>query len=386
MRRMRSIQDLIGNEQAFPILRNLHFFNHAGVAPVPQVAADAMLKFVNELVNKSYFGSRWYADIDVLRVSAARLINATPQEITFVKNTSEGICTVAKGLQWKAGDRIITTGVEYPANIYPWMDVAQRFGCELVLLPEETDANGRRQVPLEKILREIEHPRTRLVTLSHVEFASGQRHELTTIGRRCREAGKLLCVDAIQSLGVLPVDVQEMCIDFLSADGHKWLLGPEGAGIFYVRRELQDQVPPLVVGWMNVINAERFGEYDYTLKDDARRYESGSHNVAGLLGLKASLELLLEIGTSAIAERLKTLGDRLIAGLEQKGYQIVSPRGEGQWSGIVSFVSKTHDHQQIFRQLREQGVEIAVREGRLRASPHFYNTEPQIDELISRLP
>src|SRR5690606_30661311 len=152
-----------------------------------------------------------------------------------------------------------------------------------------------------------------------------------------REQGKLLCVDAIQSLGVVPVDVKGMNIDFLSADGHKWLLGPEGAGVLYIRQELQDQVQPLVVGWMNVINAEKFGDYDYTLRGDSRRYESGSHNTCGLMGLKASLELLAELGTDAVAERLRVLTDRAIAGLSGKGYEIVSPRGEGQWSGIVAF-------------------------------------------------
>ena len=384
---MRNLESYIGDDAAFPVLRHVQFFNHAGVAPVSQAGAAAMAKFVNELRQTVYLGAKWYADIEALRASAARLMNAQPEEIAFIKNTSEGLCTVAKGIAWKPGDRIITTNVEYPANIYPWMDAAKRHGCELVLVPEQTDANGRRQVPLEAILKEIDHPRTRLVTLSHVEFASGQRNDLAAIGARCREQGKLLCVDAIQSLGVLPVDVQAMNIDFLSADGHKWLLGPEGAGVLYIRRELQDQVQPLVVGWMNVINAEQFGQYDYTLKPDARRYESGSHNVCGLLGLKASLELLETLGTAAVAERLRVLTDRLIAGLADKGYAIVSPRDGDQWSGIVAFASARHDHETIFKQLRkEYKTEIAVREGRLRVSPHFYNTEDQMDRLIDRLP
>lgn len=383
---MIELQKYIGDKAMFPVLRHLQFFNHAGVAPITQTGAAAMARFVNELRQTVYIGAKWWDDIEKLRASAAKLMNATPEEIAFIKNTSEGLCTVAKGLDWKAGDRIVTTNVEYPANIYPWMDVAQRHGCELVMVPEETDANGRRQVPLEKILQEIDHPKTRLVTLSHVEFASGQRHDIAAIGARCRAQGKLFCVDAIQSLGVLPVDVQAMKIDFLSADGHKWLLGPEGAGVLYIRRELQDQVQPLVVGWMNVINAEKFGDYDYTLKPDARRYESGSFNVVGLLGLKGSLEFLASLRTEAIAQRLKVLTDRLIDGLVSKGYDIVSPRQDHQWSGIVAFISKTHDHETIFKDLRQQKTEIALREGRLRISPHFYNTEEQIDTLLERLP
>lgn len=384
---MADIDRYIGNSDAFPILRHWNFFNHAGVAPCPQAGAEAMQRFVDELRSQAYLETTWYKDLEVLRASAAKLMNATPQEIAFVKNTSEGLCTVALGIDWHSGDRIVTTGVEYPANIYPWMEVARRFGAELVLVLEETDAHGARHVPLERILREAEHPRTRMVTLSHVEFASGQRHDLATIGRFCRERGKLLCVDGIQSLGVLPVDVQAMNIDYLSADGHKWLLGPEGAGVMYIRRELQPTTRPLVVGWMNVVNAEQFGQYDYTLKPDARRYEYGSHPMIGLLGLKASLELLASLGTDAIAQRLKVLTDRLIAGLRDKGYAIASPRTGEQWSGIVSFTSPVHDHPKIVSELRKNHkTEIALREGRLRVSPHFYNTEQQIDELIKRLP
>ena len=196
----------------------------------------------------------------------------------------------------------------------------------------------------------------------------------------------MLCVDAIQTLGVLPVDVKAMHIDFLSADGHKWLLGPEGAGIFYCRRELIERTRPLMVGWMNVINALDYGNYNYTLRADAGRFECGSHNVCGLLGLKASLETLKSIGVDNIANRLKVLTDRLIAGLETRGYQIISPRQLGVWSGIVSFKSPTHKHEEIFKSLRKEKVEIALREGRLRASPHFYNTEQQIDRLVELLP
>jgi cysteine desulfurase / selenocysteine lyase len=384
---MTAIDSFVGNAEAFPILSHWHFFNHAGVAPCPQAGADAMKHFCDELRNGVYLGTRWYADIEILRRSAARLMNAEASEVCFVKNTSEGICTVAKGIDWQFGDRIVTTNIEYPANIYPWMEVSRRHGAELVMVEEITNADGRREVPLQAILQEIEKPRTRLVALSHVEFASGQRHDIAAIGRACRERGVLFCVDAIQSLGVLPVDVKAMCIDYLAADGHKWLLGPEGAGVFYVRQDLQDRTRPLAVGWMNVINADDYGDYDYTLKADARRYECGSYNIVGLLGLKASLELLAGIGTDALAARLKTLTDRLIAGLQRKGYDIVSPRGQGQWSGIVSFTSKTHPHQPIVPSLRkDHRTEIALREDRLRASPHFYNTETQIDRLIDLLP
>jgi len=244
-----------------------------------------------------------------------------------------------------------------------------------------------RVVPVEKIIAAADHWRTRLVALSHVEYASGQRHDLERIGRFCREKKILFCVDGIQTLGVWPVDVKAMNIDYLSADGHKWLLGPEGAGIFYIRRELIEKTRPPLIGWMNVVDALNYGTYNYTLRPDAGRYECGSYNVPGLLGLKAAVEMLADLGTQAISARLKALTDRLIDGLSAKGYQIISPREDDAWSGIVSFASTKHDHSLIVSTLRkEHRIEIVLREGRLRASPHFYNTEEQIDRLIAALP
>jgi len=383
-----TIDSLIGNPDAFPILRRWHFFNHAGVAPLPHASADAMRTFADQAETDAYIGTGWYRDVEKLRASAARLINAAPEEVALLKNTSEGIATVAAGIDWSPGDRIVTTAVEYPANIYPWMEVRRRFGAELVMVPEVVAPDGSRQVPLDAILRELEHPRTRLLALSHVEFASGQRHDLAALGKVCRARGILLCVDAIQTVGVLPVDVKAMNIDYLSADGHKWMLGPEGAAIFYIRRDLLEQTRPLVVGWMNVINADDYGNYDYTLKPDARRYECGSWAIAPMLGLRASIDLLLGIGIDAVAERVKHLSDHLIERLRAKGYVVASPRGGAQWSGIVSFAPPGgQDAAALVNHLRrDHNVEIALREGRLRCSAHFYNTEAQLDRLVELLP
>jgi cysteine desulfurase/selenocysteine lyase len=383
---MSEIFSHIGNTHSFPILLRQVFFNHAGVAPIPQAGADALRKFADEAANGAYLGATWYKDVEHLRATAAQLINARPGEIAFVKNTSEGISIVASGIDWQWGDRIVTTAVEYPANVYPWMEQVRTRGCKLVMVPEESDEAGRRRVPLGKILAEAADERTRLVALSHVEFASGQRHDLAAIGQFCRANKKLFCVDAIQSLGVIPVDVQAMQIDYLAADGHKWMLGPEGAGIFYCRRELIERTRPLMIGWMNVVDALNYGSYDYTLRSDAGRFECGSHNLAGLLALKASLGLLMDSGIAEVGQRVKVLTDRLILGLMVKGYQVISPRSGLEWSGIVSFVSPKLNHQEIFVALRKERIEIALREGRLRASPHFYNTEVQIDKLLDALP
>lgn len=384
---MPAVTDYIANPQAFPILRKWNFFNHAGVSPVPRVSADAMRTWAAEAEADVYLGTAWYSDIEKLRANCAALIHAHRDEIAFVKNTSEGLSIVAKGIDWQWGDAIVTTGVEYPANVYPWMEVARTNGAKVLMVNEHDDGFGRRSVPIEKILEAASDPRCRMVSLSHVEFASGQRHDLVRIGQFCREREILFCVDAIQSLGVLPVDVRAMNIDYLSADGHKWMLGPEGAGFFFCNRERIERTRPLMVGWMNVVDAFNFGDYNYRLKSDAGRFECGTYNVPGLLGFKASLDLLTSIGIDAIWPRVKLLTDRLVERLIDKGYQIVSPREGDAWSGIVSFTSPKHELKPIQEMLRkEKQTEIALREGRLRASPHFYNTEEQIDRLAEALP
>jgi len=383
---MAAISEFFGNVQAFPVLKGWSFFNHAGVAPLPHAAAVAMQDYTLQAESAAYLGAGWYQDIEKLRQESAALINCHRDEIAFVKNTSEGISIVANGIDWQWGDRIVTTNVEYPANVYPWMEVSRSRGVKLVMVEEQPGPEETRQVPVEKILAAAAEPRTRLVTLSHVEFASGQRHDLARIGQFCSERKILFCVDAIQSLGVIPVNVADMYIDFLSADGHKWLLGPEGAGIFYCRRALIERTRPLMIGWLNVIDSQNFGHYDYTLRPDASRFECGSHNVPGLMALRASLQMLQSIGIGEISARIKSLTDILITGLKGKGYRIISPRLGEQWSGIVSFASPMLNHEKIFQYLRSQRIEIAQRVGRLRCSPHFYNTEAQIQRLLDALP
>jgi selenocysteine lyase/cysteine desulfurase len=384
---MTDISDLVGNIDQFPVLGKWNFLNHAGVSPMPRVVAEAVRNAVDQCESAAYLGVDWFADIEKVKDESARLINGDRADIAMVKNTSEAVSIVAQGLDWQAGDRIVTANIEYPANVYPWMEAARKFGLDLVMVPEETDRNDRRQVPIEKIIAELEKPRTRLLTLSHVEFASGQRHDLAALGQFCRERGILFFVDGIQSLGALPVDVKAMNIDFLGACGHKWMMGPLGAGLFYIRRELHDRVRPIVMGASSVINELDYGNYDFTLKPDARRYESGTPNLLGCVGFCAALGMLQSVGIPAIADRLKLLTDRLAAGLELKGYQVISPRDAGAWSGMICFTSSSHDHETVAAMLRkDHKIEIAVREKRMRASPHFYNTEAQIDQLLAALP
>jgi selenocysteine lyase/cysteine desulfurase len=380
------LDHLVGDADQFPILRKWVFFNHAGVSPMPRVATDQLRAIADEADHDAYLSDGWYGWIERLRQAAARIINATPDEIALVKNTGEGLSLVARGIDWKPGDVIVTTAVEYPSNMYPWMDVARRDGATLVCVPPRQDG-ACTLLDTHAILEAIERPGVRLVTLSHVQFSTCQRLDVATIGRRCREKGICFCVDVIQSMGVLPVDVQAMCIDVAAADGHKWMLGPEGEGIVYVRREWQDRLRPLSIGATTVVNWRDFDTYDFTLHPNARRYECGTHNLPGIRALTASLEMLEKVGIEQVFARVTALGDRLLAGAVEKGWTIACPRDAASRSGAVAIVSANHDPAAVWKTLRkEHRVECAVRGGRLRASPHFYNTEQQVDRFLETLP
>ena len=382
------LTSLIGNADAFPVLRRWTYFNHAGVSPSPKVAADALRAFADASEAGAYLDTDWWGQLERVRRAAATFINADAGEVALVKNTSEGISTIAMGLDLKPGDRVVTAAVEYPANVYPWMAACRRAGAELVMVPEETDGAGRRAVPVDKLLAAADHPATRVVTVSHVQYGSGQRLDVARLGAFCRPRDVFLNVDGIQSLGALPVDVAAMQIDGLSACGHKWLCGPTGAGLMYVRAAWRDRVAPLLVGHTSMVGWEAFStDYNYTLRPDAGRYESGTINLPGTFALGAALEMFNAVGIAAVADRIKRLTDRLVGGLELKGYAVVSPRDDGAWSGIVACTSPTHDHDELVVRLRkEHRIELCVREGRVRASPHFYNTDEQVERVIAAVP
>jgi selenocysteine lyase/cysteine desulfurase len=324
--------------------------------------------------------SAFYKHAEHVRKLCSQLINAAPEEIAFVKNTTEGVGWVANGLNWKKGDNVVTTNVEFPANIYPWMGLADR-GVQLKMVPEE---NGR--VPVDRIADAIDS-NTRVVTVSAIQYASGFRTDLELLGRICKEKGVLFSVDAIQALGAFPVDVRAMNIDFLASDGHKWLLGPEGCGLFYCHHSLIGHLKPVMAGWLGMKDALNFGDYRFDYQDTARKFDTGSYNLAGIYGLGGSLQMLLEIGIDRISSHILMLTDRLVRGLRDKGYRIVSSRRPGEASGIVAFTSDLHDHEHVRSHLeREHRLVIACREGRLRSSPHLYNTAAEIDQLVDLLP
>jgi selenocysteine lyase/cysteine desulfurase len=365
--------------QEFPVTRHWSFFDHAAVAPLALRAQRAIVEWAADMAeNGDVHEPDWVKRIEDARGLAGRLLNADATDIAFVKNTSEGIGIVAEGYPWRSGDNVVTAAEEYPANIYPWMNLANR-GVELRRVPSR---DGR--ILRDDIAAAIDS-RTRVLSLSAVEFASGYRNDLGELCELCKRRNVHLFVDAIQSLGVLPFDVRQTPVDFLAADGHKWMLSAAGAGIFYIRRELVDLLHPVGVGWNSVVGARNFGEIDFRLKPHAGRWESGSLNVAGIVALGASLQLLLGIGIPTVASRVLELTDYFCARAEEIGLQVFSSRRPTEKSAIVSIYVGDVDLRALVRRCREAGIVVNRRAGRLRISPHCYNTTDEIDRLITVL-
>ncbi len=362
----------------FPVTRRWAFFDHAAVAPISGRAQQALADWAADMAENGHVNEhRWLQRTEEVRRLAGHLLNADPLDIAFVKNTSEGIGIVAEGFPWQSGDNVVTAAEEYPSNIYPWINLANR-GVEV----RRVASRGNR-IEIDDIRAAID-ARTRIVTLSSVEFASGFRNDLDALATLCREKQVFFFVDAIQSLGMFPMDVQRTPLDFLAADGHKWLLGPEGAGIFYIRRELVELLHPVGVGWNSVVGCRDFSKIDFRLKPHTGRWESGTLNVAGITGLGASLGLLLEIGILAIEARIVELTNYLCERASKTGLQVFSSCRPEDQSGIVSLIPPG-DPRPIVRRCRDAGIVINQRAGRLRVSPHCYNSHAEIDRLVEVL-
>jgi cysteine desulfurase/selenocysteine lyase len=360
----------------FPVRDKLTYLNHAAVSPLCKPAADAMKHLADDCLNfGSLHYSEWLAVYEGVRVAAAKLIGADRSEIALVKNTSEGIATVAMGLDWKPGDRVVGFHEEFPANIYPWKRLEQR-GVEITWL-SVTD-------PLDRIDQACRG--ARLLAISFVQFLSGYRAPIEAIGEICHRNQCIYLVDAIQGLGAFPLDVRACHIDTLAADGHKWLTGPEGCGILYIRRDLQDRVDPVEFGWTNVAAYADYASRDMALRPDAGRYECGTLNTIGCFGLKASIEFLLAVGVAEIAPAVQDLGDRIARGVEAKGYEVLGNRTPDTGAGIVSFRKPGYDPAELVRRLRAEGIVTAPRAGWVRTSPHFYISPSDIDRVVDTLP
>ncbi len=359
----------------FPVTGRLVYLNHAAVTPLCRPAAEAMQGLAQDALD---FGSEHYQQwLDTyvgLRVSAARLIHAAPGEIAIVKNTSEGIATVASGIAWRPGDVVVAFQEEFPSNFYPWKRL-EASGVEVRWLSIFD--------PLDRLDQACKG--ARMLAVSFVQYLSGYRVNLETIGEICARRGCFFLVDAIQGLGAFPIDVRAANIDALAADGHKWLLGPEGCGILYIRKERQDEIEPMEFGWTNVAKYYDYSSRDMALRPDAGRYECGTLNTIGCYGLRASVEFLLEVGVENTATAIQALGDRIHEGVTALGFETLGRRSPETGAGIVSFRKPGVEAQAIVRKLKDAGIVTAPRQGWVRASPHFYIAPAEVEKTLAEL-
>jgi selenocysteine lyase/cysteine desulfurase len=367
-------------ETEFPATREWRFFNHAACSPLPARAAEAMHQQIRDHAAKGNLANPIFDKTrNEARAMAARLLHAKAEEIAFVANTAEGINVVANGIRWKAGDNVVTANIEYPANMYPWLNLA-RHG---VAVKAVAARDGR--VEIDDLRRAIDSS-TRVLALSWVQFASGFRADLAALGAFCRERGVLFVVDAIQGLGALPLDVVASSVDVLAAGGQKWLLGPRGCGLMYCSSETLAKLDVASVGAYSVVDEHNYLHYDLQLKPDARRFEYGTENTAGIAGLHGALELLEEVGLPRITELIFRTTEHACEAVRKKGYVVTSSRREGEWSGLVFFHKPGDDVEATASLLKERRFVLSVRNGQLRIAPHFYNTVDEVDALVEALP
>lgn len=362
-----------------PVAAKWAYFDHAAVAPITAPAAAAMRRQIEQSeVEGDTAWPEWARLLRDARGSAARLIGAETDEIALVPNTTAGINLVAEGLDWRPGDNVVTLADEYPSNLYPWMQLADR-QVETRLVPTR---DGR--VDYDELEDRCD-VRTRLITLSWVAFSSGCRRDLRVVGEVAARRRALLFVDAIQGLGAFPLDVRQTPIDFLAADGHKWMLGPEGAGLAYIRRDRLPLLRAVGVGAHSVVHEHDYTHIELRLKTTAARYEGGALNVPGMLGFGASLAALQEIGVPEIAAAVLDITDHMCEELAGLGLAVASPREGEERSGIVSFELPGADPAAVRRHCLDRGVAVACRAGRIRVSAHGYNTREDVARLIDAL-
>jgi len=363
-------------QDQFPVRKRLIYLNHAAVAPLAKPAAEAMQRLAADAMEfGSFHYQQWLDTYEGLRVAAARLIGAERNEIAIVKNTSEGIATVAMGLDWKPGDKIVAFHQEFPANYFPWKRL-ERTGVRVEWL-SYLDPLDR----IEEVCRGA-----RLLTISFVQFLSGYRADLNAIGEICHRHGCIFFVDAIQGMGAFPLDVRQAQVHALAADGHKWMLGPEGCGILFISQELQDSIQPVEFGWTNVAKYSDYASRDMTLRPDAGRYECGTLNTIGCYGLRAAIELLLDVGIPAIGMAVQGLGDLVAEGVQAKGYEVLGSRSDTTGAGIVSFRKSGVETTTIVQKLKAAGIAVAPRQSWVRVSPHFYISPDDIRRMLEALP
>jgi len=382
-----SIDHILADEKLrrrlFPVTQNRIFLAHAGVAPLPSPTVDA-LKIEAERASYAQEASDFMEQIESIRRVGARLINANSDEVALLGPTSLGLNLVAHGLDWKPDDEVVCYPDDYPANVYPWTALAGKGVRVVPLQPERVG-----EITPELVMKALS-PRTKLVALASCHFLSGFRLDYESIAEELNRRGVLFCLDAIQSLGATTIDVQH--IDFLAADSHKWMLGPLGAGIFYVKRKHFETLRPALVGAWNVRSPGFVAQAEIAFEPTARRYEPGALNLLALHGMKASLELILGLGVKQIEARLLDLRAFAEEKLTTAGFRVIGfTNRRSQKSGITTIaIENAEEAVTQARKLKENRIDVSIRQTRtglscLRLSPHFYNTEAEIEEVIKIL-
>ena len=381
------LAEILANEELrkreFPVVKDKIFLAHAGVCPLPRRVADAISAYANAATavdQEMFLLSRALEDG---RTLASRLLNCQPGEIAFVGPTSLALSFVASGLTFRRTDNILIYHDDYPSNVYPWMALAEK-GVEVRLMNIRTLGVIR---PRDVIGQVDEN--TRLVALASCHFVSGFRIDHNAIGAELRKRNILFCLDAIQTLGAFPTTVEN--VDMLAADSHKWLLGPCGAGILYVRNAVQNHVTPPIYGSNNVRSPDFIAQEQIVFRSGAKRYEPGSYNMLGLVGLNAAMELALEVGVEKIAAELLRKRQQLVPALQRKGYTVLSADAATEnASGIVSFHKSDIDPATLHKKLGDAGIITSLRTDRsgrryIRLSPHFYNTDSELERTLEVL-
>ena len=363
----------------FPVTDSYIYLDNAGVAPVSLRVGAAVAEFLKEASSLGFAGyAKWMESVERVRGLSARLVGAENDEIAFVKNTSHGISIVAGGLDWKSGDNVIVFEKDFPTNIYPWLAL-ERKGVSVRYV--QLGGDGRISI---KDIEKLTDARTRLISMSSVQSLNGFMMDPGELKELCGGRGILLFLDAIQSLGAVPMDVGRYGADFLSADGHKWMLAPEGTGIFYCRKERAKELYPNLLGWKSVVHEAEFERVELTLKEDALRFEEGSYNVMGIIALGAALDLLFEAGMDRVHSRILDLGDLVIAEADRRGFEVRTPREREMRGGIVSF-DGPFDPKKVKASLMARRMVVNERGGALRMAPHFYNSEDEILQAFEEI-
>jgi cysteine desulfurase/selenocysteine lyase len=366
----------------FPVTERVNYLNHAAVSPPPLPTINAVQ---SQLADVSENGSINFGNWLVVKENARRLVagmlGARPEQVAFMRNTSDGLSTVANGLNWQPGDNLVTFRREFPSNIYPWLRVRDVLGVEVRICEERA---GR--IDLDELIGLIDD-RTRIVAVSQVQFASGFRADLERLGRAARAHDALLVVDVIQALGVVPVDVEAELVDVAAAACHKWLLTPEGIGLLYLSERARERIQPTLVGWVSVAAPKDYANFEQGWKQGTLAWETGTAPIALIHGLEASLKLLNEVGIAKIQAHLEMLTDHLCERLRNTDYQVVSSRRPGEKSQIVCLRHPAGlSSMGLYAHLKQRNIITAPRGDRLRIAPHLYNTLEEIDELVSALP